>query len=80
MALSSQELEPPSNPGRFSTATALVLTSVLAGIVERTWGLPISEGLAPVALIVGAMGNGWRPIFQALGAIVQTWAGERGRK
>lgn len=40
------------------TATALVLTSVLAGIVERTWGLPISEGLAPVALIIGAMGNG----------------------
>ena len=27
-------------------ATALVLTGVLAGILERSWGLPISEGLA----------------------------------
>lgn len=62
------------------TATALVLTSVLAGIVEKTWGLPVSEGLAPVALIVGAMGNGWRPVFQALGAIVQSWADKGERK
>jgi hypothetical protein len=29
------------------TATALVLTSVLAGIVEKTWGLPVSEGWRP---------------------------------
>ncbi len=62
------------------TVTTASGVRVLAGIVERTWGLPISEGLAPVALIIGAMGNGWRPIFQALGAIVQGWAGEGGRK
>lgn len=61
------------------TATALVLTSVLAGIVEKTWGLPVSEGLAPVALVIGAMGNGWRPVFQSLGGIVQGWA-EGGHK
>lgn len=60
------------------TCTALVLTSVVAGIVERTWGLPVSEGLAPVALVIGAMGNGWRPVFQALGALVQGWAQNSG--
>lgn len=62
------------------TLTALVFTSVIAGIVERTWGLPVSEGLAPVALVIGAMGNGWRPVFQILGALVQGWARGGGAK
>ena len=62
------------------TATALVLTSVIAGLIERLWGLPVSEGLAPVALVVGAMGNGWRPVFVAIAAIVQGIADKGGRK
>lgn len=62
------------------TATALVLTSVIAGLIDRMWGLPVSEGLAPVALVVGAMGNGWRPVFVSLATIVQGMAEKGGRK
>lgn len=58
------------------TLTALVLTSVIAGIVERMWGIPLSEGLAPVALFIGAMGNGWRPVFVGVAAVVQGLARE----
>jgi len=61
------------------TATALVLTSVVAGLLEKTWGLPISEGLAPVALLIGAMGNGWRPVFRSLGLAVQGWSSDAAR-
>lgn len=53
------------------TLTALVLTGVIAGIVERMWGIPLSEGLAPVALLIGAMGNGWRPVFAAVSGVVR---------
>ena len=61
-------------------ATALVLTSLIAGIVEKVWGLPVNEGLAPVALLVGAMGNGWQPLFHALGLIVRGWAEKGAQK
>ena len=61
------------------TATALVLTSVLAGIVEKTWGLPVSEGLAPVALLIGAMGDGWRPVFASLASMFQGWVRQGGK-
>lgn len=62
------------------TATALVLTSVISGVVEWLWGLPVSEGLAPVALVIGAMGNGWRPVFISLAAIVQGVIDKGGRQ
>ena len=60
--------------------TALVLTGLLAGILERSWGLPLSEGLAPVALFIGAMGDGWRPVFASLSAMFQGWVREGGRR
>ena len=53
------------------TLTAIVLTVFLASAIERTWGIPVSEALAPVALIIGALGNGWRPVFAALGESLQ---------
>jgi len=62
------------------TAMALVLTSVISGVVEQLWGLPVSEGLAPVALVIGAMGNGWRPVFISLAAIVQGAIDKVGRQ
>lgn len=61
------------------TATALVLTGLFAGILERTWGLPISEGLAPVALFIGAMGDGWRPVFASLAPMFQGWVRQGGK-
>ena len=61
------------------TLTALVLTGLLAGILERTWGLPVSEGLGPVALVIGAMGDGWRPVFSALTSMFQAWVRQGGK-
>lgn len=57
------------------TLTAFFLTGVLATLVERHFGVPVNEGLAPVALLIGAMGNGWRPVFAALGAALAVVAG-----
>lgn len=60
------------------TLTAIVLTSLIASLVERIWAIPISEGLAPVALCIGAMGNGWRPVFSGIAAAVKATAGQGG--
>lgn len=63
--------------------TALVLTGVIAGLIERLWGVPVNEGLAPVALLIGAMGNGWRPVFSALAVVARGRVGNQqngGRK
>lgn len=60
------------------TLTAIVLTVFLAGIVERIWGMPVNESLAPVALLIGALGNGWRPVFDAIGAAAKVFIGKTG--
>ncbi len=63
--------------------TALVLTGLIAGLIERVWAVPVNEGLAPVALFIGAMGNGWRPVFSAFAVVVRGWIGNQqagGRK
>lgn len=60
------------------TLTAIVLTVAIARIVERLWEIPVNEGLAPVALLIGALGNGWRPVFDALGAAVSAALGKLG--
>lgn len=57
------------------TLTAILLTVFLANIIERRWGLPVSESLAPVALAIGALGNGWRPVFGALGEALRVIIG-----
>lgn len=57
------------------TLTAIVLTVFLASLVERSWGMPVNESLAPVALLIGALGNGWRPVFDALGLALQALLG-----
>jgi hypothetical protein len=49
------------------TLTAVVLTFFIANIADRMWGFPVNESLAPVALLIGALGNGWRPVFDAFG-------------
>lgn len=49
------------------TLTAVVLTLFIASIIERTWGVPPSESLGSVALGIGALGNSWRTIWEALG-------------
>ena len=60
------------------TLTAVVLTVFLAQILERHTGLPAHSALAPIALAIGAMGNGWRGIFGALGSTLRAIAGRLG--
>lgn len=62
------------------TLTALLLTAFLAGLIERWTGVQPVESLAPVAFAIGALGNGWRPVFDALGAALQALLGRAGGK
>lgn len=50
------------------TLTAVILTHIVAQLIERTYQIPVLDSMGPVALLIGAMGNGWRPVFGALGA------------
>lgn len=52
------------------TLTAVVLTVFLAQGLERYWHIPVNETLAPVALLIGALGNGWRSVFSSIGAAI----------
>ncbi len=60
------------------TLTAVLLTVFLASIIERLWGMPINESLAPVALMIGAMGNGWRPVFGSVADVLRSLLGRLG--
>lgn len=60
------------------TLTAVVLTGAVAGILERAFGVPVNEGFGAVALLIGALGNGWRPVFSGLSAGLSALAGKVG--
>lgn len=47
-------------------STAIALTGLLAVLAERWWGVATHDTLAPVAFVIGALGNGWRPVFAAI--------------
>ena len=53
------------------TLTAVALTSALSLVLQSQWQVPARESLAPVAFVIGALGNGWRPLFDAVGAALQ---------
>ena len=50
------------------TLTAVALTSALALVLQSKWQIPATEALSPVAFVIGALGNGWRPVFEAVGS------------
>jgi hypothetical protein len=60
------------------TLTALILTAFLSGLLEQFFGIHAVESLAPVAFCIGALGNGWRPVFDALGAAITALVGRKG--
>ena len=60
------------------TLTAILLTVFIAQGLDKFWEIPATEALAPVALIIGAMGNGWRPVFAAIGAAISAVIGKAG--
>lgn len=49
---------------------AIFCTGMIARYLERTYGLPVSDGLALVALAIGAMGNGWRAFFAGFAGVM----------
>ena len=52
-------------------AGAVVLTSSSAYLLEHLYKVPAMESFALVAFVIGAIGNGWRPVLQGLrGALV----------
>lgn len=60
------------------TLTAVVLTAFLARLLDRLWAIPVNESLAPVAMFIGALGNGWRPVFAAIGDTARALLGRVG--
>lgn len=60
--------------------TALLLTAFLAGLLEQWLGVRTVESLAPVAFAIGALGNGWRPVFDAVGAALSALVNRTGSK
>lgn len=62
------------------TITALVLTAFVASLLERFADITASESLAPVAFAIGALGNGWRPVFDAIGAAAAAVVGRLGAR
>jgi len=49
------------------TLTAVALTGVLSSVLQSQYNVPTLEAFAPVAFLIGALGNGWRPVFEAIG-------------
>lgn len=47
-------------------STAVVLTASAAWYLEAKFGFPAVHGMAVVAFFIGALGNGWAPVFYAL--------------
>lgn len=60
------------------TLTAIILTVFLSTLLYRLWGVPVNEALAPVSLLIGALGNGWRPVFDSIGAALGAAVGKIG--
>lgn len=61
------------------TTLAVVMTGGISMLIESYQGIPASEALAPVAFLIGALGNGWRPVIDALVKIAQRTASAAAR-
>lgn len=61
--------------------TSIVLTSTGAALVSSVYSnVPPIEFLSPVAFFLGALGNGWRPVFSAIAGALAYAAGKFGGK
>ena len=60
--------------------TSIVLTSTGAAIAASVYGVPPVDMLSPVAFFLGALGNGWRPVFAAVSAALALAANKLGAK
>lgn len=60
------------------TLTAIALTAFIGQGIDKLYGIPAVEALSPVAFAIGALGNGWRPVFVALASAVAALASRLG--
>ena len=51
--------------------TAVVLTALIAQLVGPYIGLPVGEAYAVVSFLIGALGNKWQDIFEAIKTRIQ---------
>lgn len=62
------------------TLTALLLTAFLSGLLDNWLNVAGLDTRPAVAFAIGALGNGWRPVFDALGAALTALLGRSGVK
>lgn len=55
------------------TLTALALTGIIASYLQAKWDITANEAYGPVAFCIGAMGSGWKAVFESLGGFAQTF-------
>lgn len=60
--------------------TAVVLTSLIAGVVGPWLGLPVSELYAVVAFVIGMLGNRWLDIIESIKTRLQALISTAGGK
>lgn len=60
--------------------TSVVLTSTAAAILSAQYNIQPSELLSPVAFFLGALGNGWRPILDAVTGFIRAAINNMGSK
>lgn len=60
--------------------TSTVLTGTASAILSAQYGIQPTELLSPVAFFLGALGNGWKPVFSALSNLLSTLTSRIGTK
>ena len=56
--------------------TAVILTVAISTVLQHEFGVVASDWYGLVALAIGALGNGWRLVFDALGGLISRIVGE----
>lgn len=67
--LSTMELESRKSGAAFLARivfSAVFLSGSAAWYLETSYAIPAAHGMAVVAFLIGAMGNGWSPVFRAM--------------
>lgn len=60
--------------------TAVVLTAVIAGIVGPWFKIPVTEAYAIVSFSIGAIGDGWKDVFESVKSRLQALISNAGGK
>ena len=60
--------------------TSTVLTSTASALLASQYGIAPTELLSPVAFFLGALGNGWRPVFEAVSGLISSIVSRLGSK